>query len=205
MPVGLVRQRSPRVIRRSRRKPDLTSDFQYPRIEFDEAPISLYWYARSAAGMPLLQFLAFYQLRRRQQALNRRRDAGGALNYLGLTPKWVDGTRPGSPGRPARARRSRIVHDSCPPRGAATLGPLRDGADHAWRGRPLQRRATPAISWHLPASPAILTSRSKRTICAKFRSGARVWRGLRFPPCCPPVSRFRPPVRPLRPPANPVR
>jgi len=132
-----------------------------------------------------------------------RRDAGGALNYLGLTPKWVDGTRPGSPGRPARARRSRIVRDSCPPRGAATLGHLRDGADHAWRGQPLRRRAISVISWHLQASPAILTSRSKRTICTKFRSGARVWRGVRFPPCCPPVSRSRPPVRPLRPPCKP--
>ena len=98
---------------------------------------------------------------------------------------------------------SRIVHDSCPPRGAATLGPLRDGAGRAWRGRPLRRRATPAISWHLPASPAILTSRSERTIFTKFRSGARVWRRLRLPPCCPPVSRFRPPVRPLRPPCKP--
>lgn len=34
---------------------------QYPSVEYDDAPLSLYWYARSARGMPLLQFLAFYQ------------------------------------------------------------------------------------------------------------------------------------------------
>jgi len=34
---------------------------QYPNVEYDDAPLSLYWYARSARGMPLLQFLAFYQ------------------------------------------------------------------------------------------------------------------------------------------------
>lgn len=38
-----------------------TVSIQYPAIEYDQAPLSLYWYARSARGMPLLQFLAFYQ------------------------------------------------------------------------------------------------------------------------------------------------
>ncbi|RUW46793.1 hypothetical protein [Mesorhizobium sp. M8A.F.Ca.ET.021.01.1.1] len=34
----------------------------FPNHEYDSAPMSLYWYARSARGMPLLQFLAFYQI-----------------------------------------------------------------------------------------------------------------------------------------------
>lgn len=34
----------------------------FPAFEYDKAPISLYWYARSARGMPLLQFLAYYQV-----------------------------------------------------------------------------------------------------------------------------------------------
>jgi hypothetical protein len=34
---------------------------EFPRSEYDEAPMALYWYARGATGMPLLQFLAFYQ------------------------------------------------------------------------------------------------------------------------------------------------
>ncbi|SFU67547.1 hypothetical protein [Pseudoduganella namucuonensis] len=34
----------------------------YPKNEYDKAPMALYWYARSAEGMPLLQFLAYYQV-----------------------------------------------------------------------------------------------------------------------------------------------
>jgi hypothetical protein len=38
-----------------------SSELVFPRHEYDDAPMSLYWYGRSAVGMPLLQFLAFYQ------------------------------------------------------------------------------------------------------------------------------------------------
>jgi hypothetical protein len=62
MAFSLVRERRRRTLRRPRREPTLASDLQYPPTEFDEGPISLYWYGRSAAGMPLLQFLAFYQV-----------------------------------------------------------------------------------------------------------------------------------------------
>jgi hypothetical protein len=34
---------------------------QYPKTQYESAPLSLYWYGRSAEGMPLLQYLAFYQ------------------------------------------------------------------------------------------------------------------------------------------------
>src|SRR5690349_6512804 len=40
----------------------VTKELQYPKTEFDDEPLSLYWYARSAFGIPLLQFLAFYQV-----------------------------------------------------------------------------------------------------------------------------------------------
>jgi hypothetical protein len=33
----------------------------YPRFSYEKTPSALYWYARSATSMPLLQFLAFYQ------------------------------------------------------------------------------------------------------------------------------------------------
>lgn len=36
-------------------------ELEFPSNEYDRDPISLYWYARSAIGMPLLQFLAYYQ------------------------------------------------------------------------------------------------------------------------------------------------
>jgi hypothetical protein len=60
--LGLDRERRPPMIRRPFRKANIISDLQYPKNEVDNAPISLYWYARSATGMPLLQFLAFYQV-----------------------------------------------------------------------------------------------------------------------------------------------
>ena len=40
-----------------RTKPEL----QFPRSEYDKPPMALYMYARSAVGMPLLQYLAYYQ------------------------------------------------------------------------------------------------------------------------------------------------
>ncbi|MBO0914186.1 MULTISPECIES: hypothetical protein [Streptomyces] len=33
-----------------------------PRTQYAEKPLSLYWYARSAVGLPLLEFLAYYQV-----------------------------------------------------------------------------------------------------------------------------------------------
>jgi len=59
--LSLVRDR--RSLRRHRkRRSKVEIDLDFPRVEFDQEPISLYWYARSATGMPLLQFLAFYQV-----------------------------------------------------------------------------------------------------------------------------------------------
>ena len=36
-------------------------NLEFPKYEYDDGPMALYWYARSARNMPLLQFLAFYQ------------------------------------------------------------------------------------------------------------------------------------------------
>ena len=59
----LVRERRRPPLPRWRRKPkNIIDDLTYPKTEFDDAPISLYWYAKSANNMPLLQFLAFYQV-----------------------------------------------------------------------------------------------------------------------------------------------
>jgi hypothetical protein len=38
------------------------SEWRYPEHTFPREPIELYWYARSARGMPLLEFLAYYQV-----------------------------------------------------------------------------------------------------------------------------------------------
>ena len=37
-------------------------NFQPPKYEYDKEPLALYWYARTSVNMPLLQFLAFYQV-----------------------------------------------------------------------------------------------------------------------------------------------
>jgi hypothetical protein len=62
VPLALERER--RRVPPGRRSRSTASpvDLQYPQTQFDKAPLSLYSYARSAAGMPLLQFLAFYQV-----------------------------------------------------------------------------------------------------------------------------------------------
>jgi hypothetical protein len=63
VPLSLQREhRGSPLARRARPPISLTTDLKYPAREYDDAPISLYWYARSARGMPLLQFLAFYQV-----------------------------------------------------------------------------------------------------------------------------------------------
>ena len=59
--LALARRRAtPRTPRR-RRIAGEPAEILFPRTEFDRDPIQLYWYARSAAGMPLLEFLAYYQ------------------------------------------------------------------------------------------------------------------------------------------------
>lgn len=47
---------------RKNRKASTKVEIEYPRTQYEKAPLALYNYARSAAGMPLLQFLAFYQV-----------------------------------------------------------------------------------------------------------------------------------------------
>jgi hypothetical protein len=63
VPITVERERRRHIgTRKVRKKVDLSAALQYPKTEFDDAPLSLYWYGRSASGMPLLQFLAFYQV-----------------------------------------------------------------------------------------------------------------------------------------------
>jgi hypothetical protein len=53
-----------RTFGRSRKRGGTTTGKQllFPTTEHDARPMSLYWYARTSRGMPLLQFLAFYQV-----------------------------------------------------------------------------------------------------------------------------------------------
>lgn len=54
-----LRRRRRRLI--TRRQTVEVLPIEFPRTEYDSGPITLYWYGRSSLGMPLLQFLAFYQ------------------------------------------------------------------------------------------------------------------------------------------------
>lgn len=58
---SLERERKKRSIRKNKLVQSSRSLIEYPRQEFNESAMALYWYARRARGMPLLQFLAFYQ------------------------------------------------------------------------------------------------------------------------------------------------
>jgi len=61
-PLTLGRDRfSPRRSAKPRGKLDEDNQLSLPRHSYERSPSALYWYARSATSMPLLQFLAFYQ------------------------------------------------------------------------------------------------------------------------------------------------
>lgn len=61
-PLTLGRERSlSRRLSKTRRALDEDNQLIFPRFSYERDPSSLYWYARSATSMPLLQFLAFYQ------------------------------------------------------------------------------------------------------------------------------------------------
>ncbi|AEI76688.1 hypothetical protein CNE_1c13390 [Cupriavidus necator N-1] len=60
--LGLVRHRPQPAPRSKQSRTNLAEVIQFPTMEYDEAPISLYWYGRNASGIPLLQFLAYYQV-----------------------------------------------------------------------------------------------------------------------------------------------
>ena len=62
VPLSLVRERRAPTRRRRAARTEPPAEVVFPTHEYDAAPISLYWYARSAVGMPLLQYLAFYQV-----------------------------------------------------------------------------------------------------------------------------------------------
>jgi hypothetical protein len=61
LPLCLVRGRSSSRRRVSGVRSPVRAELEFPQMEYNEVPMSLYWYARSASGMPLLQYLAYYQ------------------------------------------------------------------------------------------------------------------------------------------------
>jgi hypothetical protein len=89
--VAFTLSRDRRSIIRRRVKPRGTIAQKPPeflRTEYDSAPMSLYWYARSATGMPLLQFLAFYQVIEFYYPTYSQAEAGRKLKVLLKNPTF---------------------------------------------------------------------------------------------------------------------
>lgn len=62
IPLSLQRERARTRGFGRRGEPGSRAELKFPDREYDQQPISLYWYAKSAIGLPLLQFLAYYQV-----------------------------------------------------------------------------------------------------------------------------------------------
>lgn len=61
VPLSLVKTRRAPTRRARRGQRDDLSKLEFPSFQYDSGAMALYWYARSARGMPLLQYLAYYQ------------------------------------------------------------------------------------------------------------------------------------------------
>lgn len=61
---------------------------QVPRAAYDAKPLSLYWYARSSIGLPLLEFLAYYQVLEYYFPTYSRRDTLDKLRHELRDPRF---------------------------------------------------------------------------------------------------------------------
>ncbi|MFY0698949.1 MAG: hypothetical protein JXR11_13910 [Balneola sp.] len=80
-----------REIRRSyfrRKKTEFELDVAFPTYEYDKEPMSLYWYAKSAREMPLLQFLALYQILEFYFPIFSQKDAHQQIKNLLKDPRF---------------------------------------------------------------------------------------------------------------------
>jgi hypothetical protein len=80
-----------REIRRSylrRKKEEHDLDRSFPTYEYDSEPMSLYWYAKSAIDMPLLQFLALYQILEFYFPIFSQKDAHHQIKNIIKDPRF---------------------------------------------------------------------------------------------------------------------
>jgi hypothetical protein len=63
-------------------------DKTFPTYEYDSEPMSLYWYAKSAVEMPLLQFLALYQILEFYFPVYSNKEAHNAIKNLIKDPRF---------------------------------------------------------------------------------------------------------------------
>jgi len=66
LPINIQNQRESAIERRHKQKRkrmyiDTLATISEPKYEYDNEPISLYWYAKESINMPIFQYIAFYQ------------------------------------------------------------------------------------------------------------------------------------------------
>jgi len=71
-----------------RRGVNVELDRNFPMYEYDSEPMSLYWYAKSALEMPLLQFLALYQILEFYFPIYSNKEAHSAIKNLIKDPRF---------------------------------------------------------------------------------------------------------------------
>lgn len=77
------------MLRRLRRTVPLDADPQeFPKHEYDPDPMSLYWYANSTSGMPLLEFLALYQVLEYYFPAYSKKEAGRQIRAIIKDPSF---------------------------------------------------------------------------------------------------------------------
>ncbi|MEW2160465.1 hypothetical protein AB0950_35125 [Streptomyces sp. NPDC007189] len=65
-----------------------SAEVRAPRTAYSEKPLSLYWYGRSSAGIPLLEFLAYYQVLEYYFPSYSRRDILDKLRHELRDPRF---------------------------------------------------------------------------------------------------------------------
>ncbi|MFJ7965789.1 hypothetical protein [Streptomyces sp. NPDC096324] len=61
---------------------------RHPRTQYSDKPLSLYWYARSSIGLPLLEYLAYYQVLEYYFPIYSRRDALTRMRNELIDPRF---------------------------------------------------------------------------------------------------------------------
>ncbi len=74
---------------RAGKKKAKTPDVGFPKFEYDRDPLNLYWYAKSARRIPLLQFLAYYQVLEFYFPTYSRKEANRAVANIVKDPAFT--------------------------------------------------------------------------------------------------------------------
>lgn len=89
IPLSLQRERPRRIGAHRGRPAGKRDDLNFPSREYDSQPMSLYWYAKSARGMPLLQFLAYYQVLEFYMPTYSNHEAIGRVRNILKDPRFT--------------------------------------------------------------------------------------------------------------------